>query len=316
MCIALLSKKDLLVPHKHLEECWNHNDDGAGFMYAERGKLTIKKGFMTFDKFMEAYEPHEAKACVLHFRITTHGKTDEENTHPFQVGSSLGFVHNGIISNVNTDSNKDLSDTNHFNKQYLKELYKQDKNFIYKSIYSSLISKFIGGSKLIFLNNEGQSNIINESYGKWDGGIWYSNTSYQPRPAPVPRNTTVPNHHTPVHTVFKQGTDVYVNHPRLKGRGTIQYFSGNNMVGVLMKGDTMVSLLPMQCLDTWRDPTNLKVHNYKPNDYVMLKQYPDMAPGIVRSTNNHTCWVQWLDDRLVPKGQAIQISANSLSLWE
>ena len=317
MCIAILSKKDLLVPHKHLKECWDHNDDGAGFMYAENGKLIIKKGLMTFDKFMEAYEPHEAKACVLHFRITTHGNTDEENTHPFQVGNDLGFVHNGIISNVETKSNKDLSDTNHFNRQYLKELYKQDKNFIYKDIYASLISNFINNSKLIFLNNRGESRIINESYGKWDKGIWYSNTSYQPRQVVThtPR-TNIPAHHTPVHTVFKQGTDVYVKHPRLKGRGTIQYFTGNNMVGVLMKGDTMVSVLPMQCLDTWREPTSLKIHTLNPNDYVTFKSWTNMNPGIVLSVNNHSCVVQWLDDRLEPKGRPLQINANSLSLWD
>lgn len=318
MCIAILSKKDILVPHKHLEASWERNDDGAGFMYAEGGKLTIRKGFMTFDKFMEAYEPHEAKDCVLHFRIATHGKMDEDNTHPFEVGEELGFVHNGIINNVDTDSNKDLSDTNHFNTQYLQELYQQDKNFIFKPIYNKLIASFIGASKLIFLNNEGQSTLVNGSYGIWDNGIWYSNTSYQPRQVnPHPHRPQV-NRNTPVHTVFKQGTEVYVKHPRLRGRGTIQYFTGNNMVGVLMTGDKIPSLLPMQCLDVWREPRAMlhQVNQYKPNDYVMLKADTEMKLGIVRATNNHSCWVQWTDDRLIPIGQAVSIPASNLQYWD
>lgn len=315
MCIAISKPKETLIPHTYLEQSWKNNDDGAGFMYAEQGKLHIQKGFLSFDHFMSKYTPHEEKPCVVHFRIATHGHINKDNTHPFQVSETLGFVHNGIISNVSCASDVSKNDTHHFNEQYLKKLYEQDKNFIYKDIYKNLIAKFIGSSKLIFLNNEGESTIINKSLGKEDNGVWYSNHSYKPStPTPLPNYQPIKNNSVaPPQNVFKQGSDVYVKHPRCKGRGIIQYFTGNTMVGVQMYGDTQVSLLPMQCLTPWINKFN---NPYKLNDFVILKDSNDLLTGVVQGTSKNKVWVQWLNDYLLPEGKVIQLQASDLELWE
>jgi len=322
MCIAISKPENILIPHAHLEQSFFNNDDGAGFMYAQNGQLHIEKGFMTFDSFMEAYTPHEEKPCVVHFRIKTHGDVNADNTHPFRVGRDLGFVHNGIIGKVDCSSDKNKSDTQHFNAQYLNVLYRQDSRFIYKPVFKDLIGEFIGHSKLVFLNNKGQSTIINEKLGKWDNGVWYSNSSYMPRPAPKPyvpstqttqtsaQPTTRPLNHSPV---FAMGSDVYVNHPRLRGRGTISYFTGNSMVGVLMAGDREVSLLPMQCLSLYVD-----VHNnpFKIHDYVVRKTDVEMQMGIVTGTSKDSVWVQWLDDYNNPVGNITVIKESFLESWD
>jgi len=316
MCIAINKPENVLIPHKHLEESWKRNDDGAGFMYAEDGKLYIEKGFMSFDHFMQAYTPHEAKPAVVHFRITTHGTPNQSNTHPFRVGKTLGFVHNGIISNVNCSTDKTRSDTSHFNEQYLQKMYARDPDFISDPILAELISKYIDRSKLIFLDAEGNSTILNESYGKWDNGVWYSNQSYQPPPPPkpyVPPTHTQMDTRTPPQIVFKQGSEVYVKHPRLKGRGTIQYFTGNTMVGVLMQGDKEVSIVPMQCLELWQEPYK---NPYKHDDYVILKSDKELQMGIVKGTSKKTVWVQWLDDYMTPVGSAKPVHAADLEHWD
>ena len=52
-----------------------------------------------------------------------------------------------------------------------------------------LIENVIGYSKLVFLDNKGNFNIMNEEKGHWHNKVWYSNDSYcVPKPY-VPTNT-------------------------------------------------------------------------------------------------------------------------------
>ena len=181
MCIAIYKPKDKKLTKEELQRCWDANPDGAGFMYVHSGKLRIKKGFMTFDRFFSSFNNLQHKTAVIHFRIKTHGKADESNTHPFFTSDSLGFVHNGIINEVSTTSNPDMSDTWHFNEQFLKDLYKLHPDFLDNKAVQNLIKKYIGFSKLIFMDNEENVWIMNEDKGEWDNDIWYSNSSYKPR---------------------------------------------------------------------------------------------------------------------------------------
>jgi hypothetical protein len=143
-------------------------------MFAEDGIVHIIKGLMTFDAFLEAYKPHKIKACCLHFRIATHGDVNELNTHPFHVTDTLGLVHNGIISNIKCDIDKNRSDTWHFTQKVVKPLASLWRNPAYKT----LVEHFIGFSKLIVMNGEGTVEIYNEGQGHWNSECWFSNHSY------------------------------------------------------------------------------------------------------------------------------------------
>ena len=117
MCIIVVKKAGIAAPSDEMfENMWNHNPDGAGFMYTANGGVCIEKGFMEYKDFYKAYKRVEGKIdtvqtpMVFHFRITTHGGTSPENTHPFPVTdnlstlrklmckTSLGVAHNGILS--------------------------------------------------------------------------------------------------------------------------------------------------------------------------------------------------------------------------
>ncbi len=181
MCIAIMKKEGSVITADTLWNCWQSNPDGAGFMYAEDGKLHMEKGFMKFKDFLAAYDKVGDKVAVLHFRIKTHGGINPENTHPFMVDNDLGFVHNGIIHNVD-HVDKDMSDTYNFNEQILKPMNAEDDEFLMKDWKWNLLKAFIGSSKLIFLDSAGGYAIMNEKAGEWSNGVWYSNTSYKPAP--------------------------------------------------------------------------------------------------------------------------------------
>ena len=177
MCIISLKPEGKTISKETLAQCFRTNKDGAGFMYAENGVLHTEKGFFTFDEFYNAYQPHQDKKVAIHFRIKTHGEVNKDNCHPFAVSPTLGLMHNGMID-IQED-HKEYSDTWHFNEKIIKPMYQDNKGFMKKSYNISLIRKFIGFSKLVFLNARGESTIVNEDKGMWDNGIWYSNSSYK-----------------------------------------------------------------------------------------------------------------------------------------
>jgi glutamine amidotransferase len=183
MCIAIYKPADKILSQETLNECYDSNPDGAGFMYAQDKKLHIEKGFFSYDSFYKAYKEHEHKQAVIHFRIKTHGKIDTTNCHPFAVNNAIGFVHNGIISGFG-DANH--SDTIGFNQSILQPLVSKWGNLaLFQDPIIDLIEGRIGYSKLVFLDRHGNHKIMNEHKGEWDDGVWYSNNSYKPYVAPV-----------------------------------------------------------------------------------------------------------------------------------
>jgi len=196
MCIAIWKDKNLTISKDRLLQCFNSNPDGAGFMYVDNKQLKVQKGFFKFDDFWQAYQQHELKKCVIHFRIKTHGSISVDNCHPFEITNSLGFVHNGVISGYGEG---DISDTRDFNNLILKPLVSKWGNLsLFEPAIKHLIEERIGYSKLIFLDRQGKHEIFNENKGVWDDEVWYSNSSYKPSPV-VSR--TIP----PISSYYKYG---------------------------------------------------------------------------------------------------------------
>lgn len=180
MCIAIMKPEGKIIPKKTLQLCYENNPDGAGFMFAQDKELIIKKGYFDFEQFYKAYKKHEHLKNVIHFRIKTHGKINKSNCHPFNINNSIGFVHNGIISNYGDDIK---SDTVRFNQQVLQPLVDKWGNLaLFHNPVTQLIESTIGYSKLVFLDRHDNHHIMNEQKGEWHKGVWYSNSSYKPKP--------------------------------------------------------------------------------------------------------------------------------------
>lgn len=194
MCIIIVKPKEKTLEKKLLKHCWDKNNDGGGFAFAENDKIKVYKELEDFDKFWKLYETHvvkpraakdktktreEAYNVLLHFRIGTSGEVSRDNIHPFIVNTTYAFAHNGIITNLDMTANSPFSDTYVFN-ELIKDL---PLHWMKNKSQRILVRSFIGsGSKLAFLDKRGAVNMIREEKGDWDltgTGCWFSNTSYK-----------------------------------------------------------------------------------------------------------------------------------------
>jgi hypothetical protein len=180
MCIAILNTNRSTLKKQTLRNCWENNGDGAGMLYIDNdNKLGVIKEMRSFDNFYNNYldikRKYGKRNIVLHFRISTHGKVNETNCHPFITNDEVGFVHNGMIYDVPTST--EFSDTYMFNETILKNL---KNGFETNEVILDMLEFYIGsGSKLIFLNTDNQYAIVNEKAGHWSMGCWFSNHSYE-----------------------------------------------------------------------------------------------------------------------------------------
>ena len=179
MCVVAVKNVGVAFPNDDLMKAmWDSNNDGAGFMYTKNGKVHIEKGFMKYDDLMRAVRDLKKRVdivntpVVLHFRITTHGGTSPENTHPFPISSnekylkaldltcSVGMVHNGIISSVVVDKEAKMSDTMVYIQEVLSPLSMLNKSFYRNDFGKQLMENQIGWSKLAFLDKTGNIDLV------------------------------------------------------------------------------------------------------------------------------------------------------------
>lgn len=192
MCIIVAKPMNVKMPDREtLRECFLSNPDGAGFMYANGKSVRIMKGFMTFDRFIEALEreipeaEQDATAVVMHFRIATHGKVQASCCHPFPVTDDkklmkatiyegrYGIAHNGVIQHMKT--NDDWSDTMDFIARIVAPVMKMNPNWMFDDVALDLIEDLCG-SRLAILNNAGELSTVGQFIE--DEGVLYSNSSY------------------------------------------------------------------------------------------------------------------------------------------
>lgn len=194
MCIIAIKDKGIDYPSQEtIKNMYCSNSDGAGYMYTLNDKVYIRKGFMTLESFNQSIDELSKKVnlkdipMVLHFRITTHGDTNAENTHPFMVTQSkallkklyattdLGMVHNGIIDIHQSD--KTISDT----MQYIMDIVyplKKLHRYFYNTEHGKELLYNTANSKLAFLNQKGEIATVG-TFITGDDGVVYSNTSYK-----------------------------------------------------------------------------------------------------------------------------------------
>lgn len=178
MCIAIMNGFKTTLKKEWVRNSWENNGDGAGLLWVNDGKLEIFKEMTTFDTYYNKYiavrKEFPKSNILLHFRISTHGKINSTNCHPFLVDKTIGFIHNGMIHQV--ERNTEFSDTYMFNELILKKL---PKGFEKNVAMQELLHSYIDSSKLVFLSNKNEPTIINEEAGHWLGDTWFSNSSYK-----------------------------------------------------------------------------------------------------------------------------------------
>ena len=101
MCIAIHKPTNKVISRSTLENCFNSNPDGAGLAYRNNieDKITIEKGFFSFEDFYSFYKGlDKSLEMLIHFRIGTSGKLNKNNCHPFLVNGKDALIHNGVLN--------------------------------------------------------------------------------------------------------------------------------------------------------------------------------------------------------------------------
>jgi predicted glutamine amidotransferase len=178
MCVAILKTETGVLTDPVLQACFDNNRDGAGFAYVnEEGQLMVEKGYFEFQKFLDAYRPVEERVqglgpMLVHFRISTGGTKTEDNCHPFL------FKHGALIHNGHFFSAIDNRSDTHLLVDRIGEQLSRGAVQMHKKTLETVFGK---GNKVAILYPDRSYEIINEEEGKWEDGVWFSNTYWRYR---------------------------------------------------------------------------------------------------------------------------------------
>lgn len=191
MCIICASKSGVRQPtERELFTMFQNNPHGAGYMTARHGMVTISKGYMNFDEFLNAVRKEHftvQDSVVYHFRISTQAGINPEMTHPFPLSNRLGrmmkldttcrigVAHNGIIQLTSDPDNHRYSDTALFIAQYLTMLIKRREDLRDQRILDTIWR--LAQSKFAILDGGGYIATVGQFLNR--DGLLFSNASFQ-----------------------------------------------------------------------------------------------------------------------------------------
>ena len=191
MCIICVSKSGVRQPtERELYHMFLNNPHGAGYMVARRGLVSISKGYMDFDEFLNALgKEHftERDSVVYHFRISTQAGVGPEMTHPFPLSNRLGrmeklettcrigVAHNRNITLTTDPNNHRYSDTAFFITQYLSHLVKRREDLRNRQILDAVWR--LAQSKFAIMDGSGYVATVGTFLNR--DGLLFSNASFQ-----------------------------------------------------------------------------------------------------------------------------------------
>ena len=177
MCLIIHQRSGYTLPQSQLKTIYARNSDGFGVMFSENSKLYTLRFVGTLDETMRAYYLYAAgRECLIHWRLSTAGRIDVHNAHPFVLGDSqIGMMHNGIVG-IGQPYNT-MSDTYHLAEYILKPIAQHDPEHVMSEDFCEVLSGLVGyGNRLAFMNHKGQVSICNREEGVEYEGNWFSNT--------------------------------------------------------------------------------------------------------------------------------------------
>ena len=192
MCIICVSKSGICQPDEStIRTMFHRNPHGAGYMFARDGWVTIHKGFMNLDDYLQAIREEHFTAndsVVYHFRISTQAGVSPEMTHPFPLSNRparlrkldlrcrVGVAHNGVIPLTSDPSNERYSDTAIFITDHLSHIIRRRADLRDQRVLDSIFQ--IAQSRFAIMDGGGYIATV----GKFidERGLLFSNASYLP----------------------------------------------------------------------------------------------------------------------------------------
>lgn len=173
MCVICVKNKGVEVPsEKELRAAYNLNHDGWGIVSSNG----VFAHGMNFDEFLDVLKGvRKEDACIIHFRIATHGSVRLENCHPFKGyvdGRPVYFAHNGVLP-IRAMKDKTDSET-----EFRTVLLPAMKEFGFGTqMFDQIVARRIFSSKFAFMKDG-----VIRVYGRWlreDGGLMWSNLNHR-----------------------------------------------------------------------------------------------------------------------------------------
>lgn len=167
-----------------LKEASRTNRDGFGYaiVIPEERRILVNKS-MDFESMLKAFLAdrlfYPNGPALFHHRLATDGVTDTYNVHPFPINNDKRTVmaHNGIFSQCRPGKDDHRSDTRIVAQSFARHFKLRSARGRRK--FGGWMGKY---NKVVILTVDPSYGkhgfIINEDQGIWDGGIWYSNSSY------------------------------------------------------------------------------------------------------------------------------------------
>lgn len=177
MCCIILSSSDSPSTDQKIWLAAVNNSDGAGLMYASKGKLEIRRGLWepeeVCDEYWRALDAAEGGDVVLHVRMATQGSIRKENCHPFRVRSNgpgaVAIMHNGILDIAESD---DITDSELWVRGVCDG---RSTRVLMSDAFAERSEPLLGSySKIVMMDNTGRVRILNEDLGTWQNDVWYS----------------------------------------------------------------------------------------------------------------------------------------------
>jgi len=184
MCLIITGtatkiRSTLLNTHGMLNDIYTSNPDGIGIMYATTKGLkvtkTLPKSVADATQFISKL-PNDDRQLAIHFRWTTHGHTNMENCHPYDVVNGyVAMMHNGVLHTGNA-ADKAKSDTWHFIQDFLSSPVLEHPALVHNDKFLDMLAEFIGDNRFVFMDGEGKMSHVNYDQGIEHDGLWFSNT--------------------------------------------------------------------------------------------------------------------------------------------
>lgn len=204
MCVIINKRRGIeLLDKDTLRSAFIHNPDGAGIAWTDGTpehpkKIKLRKGFMDFNSLWEFLEKLKKiygnnlkdLSMIIHCRITTHGQTNAENTHPFPLSNDIEdlqairlnnldtvIAHNGVVGSVYIPATSTLSDTMVFIKNQLYPIAELNNEWYRSERMLKALHEIIT-SKLSILNSKGEIFTVGGFHNRYDG-LEYSNLHFE-----------------------------------------------------------------------------------------------------------------------------------------
>ena len=184
MCLIITGtatkiRSTLLNTHGMLNDIYTSNPDGIGIMYATTKGLKVTKvlpkSYADAQQFISKL-PNDERQLAIHFRWTTHGHTNMENCHPYDVVKGyVAMMHNGVLHTGNA-ADKAKSDTWHFIQDFLASPVAEHPALVHNDKFLDMLAEFIGDNRFVFMDGEGKISHVNYDQGIEHDGLWFSNT--------------------------------------------------------------------------------------------------------------------------------------------